>query len=50
MTEVELLQKTIQELNAQLYKAYKRINELQQEKTNETQRNNQIQQRSQAQR
>ena len=50
MTEVELLHKTIKELNTQLYKAYKRINELQQEKTNETQSNNQIQQRSQAQR
>jgi hypothetical protein len=39
ITEIELLQREVAQLNQQLYAAYKRIAKLEKEKTHETQSN-----------
>ena len=45
MTEIELLRHEIAQLNQQLYAAYRRIAQLEKERSHETQSNNQIQHR-----
>lgn len=45
ITEIELLQREVAQLNQQLYAAYQRIAQLEKEKSHETQSNNQIQHR-----